>query len=149
MASSDAATPDEYLAELPDDQRELVGAVRDTIVANLAHGFVETMSFGMLSYVIPLDDFPNTYNGQPLGVVALANQKRHVAVYLMGIYANDSEREWFIDAWKATGKKLDMGKSCVRFTKLGNVALDVIGEAVARVSPADLIAAHEAVHGSS
>jgi hypothetical protein len=147
MVSSNAATPDEYLAELPDDRRGLVGAVRDTIVANLPDGFVEEMSFGMLSYVIPLDDFPNTYNGQPLGVVALANQKRHVSVYLMGIYADEGERDWFVESWKATGKRLDMGKSCVRFTRLENVALDVIGEAVSRVSPADLIAAHEAVHG--
>lgn len=148
MARSDAATPDEYLAELPDDRRELVGTVRDTIVEHLPDGFVEQMSFGMLGYVIPLEDYPDTYNGQPLGVVAVANQKRHVAVYLMGIYGDEREREWFVEAWRATGKKLDMGKSCVRFSKLDDVALDVIGAAVARVTPDDLITAHEAVHGS-
>ena len=81
-------------------------------------------------------------------MVALANQKHHVSVYLMGVYGDDAERTWFIDAWKATGKKLDMGKSCVRFDKLDDVALDVLGEAVARVSPQDLIAAHQAVHGT-
>ncbi len=80
--------------------------------------------------------------------MALANQKRHVAVHLMGIYADDAQRQWFVDAWTDTGKKLDMGKSCVRFTSLDGVALDVLGEAVARVTPDDLIAAHEAVHRS-
>lgn len=76
----------------------------------------------------------------------LANQKHHVAVYLMGVYGDDDQREWFVDAWANTGKKLDMGKSCVRFKKLDDVALDVLGTAVARVTPDDLIAAHEAVH---
>ncbi len=146
MAKSQAATPDEYMAELPDDRRDLVATVRSTILANLPDGFEEAMSFGMLGYVVPLEHFPDTYNGHPLSVVSLANQKNHVAVYLMGIYADEDERSWFIDAWKATGKKLDMGKSCVRFKRLDDVALDVIGEAVARVGPEDLIAAHEAVH---
>lgn len=144
MASSDVSTPEEYLAELPDDRRAIVEAVRSTILDHLPAGFEEAMSFGMLGYVVPLSRYPDTYNGQPLGVINLANQKNHVAVYLMGIYADDSERDWFVDAWTSAGKKLDMGKSCVRFKKLDDVALDVLGEAVARVTPDDLIAAHEA-----
>ncbi|MEM9035549.1 MAG: DUF1801 domain-containing protein [Actinomycetota bacterium] len=148
MARSTAGTADEYLAELPDDRAELVGAVRSTILEHLPDGFVETMAYGMIGYVVPLDDFPSTYNGEPLGVITLANQKHHVAVYLMGVYGDDAERDWFVDAWKATGRKLDMGKSCVRVKQLEDVALDVLGEAVARVSPADLIAAHDAVHGA-
>jgi hypothetical protein len=146
VASSNASTPEQYLAELPEDRRPIVEAVRSAIVDHLPDGFEETVSYGMVSYVVPLERFPDTYNGQPLGVVSLANQKNHVAVYLMGVYADDAEREWFVDAWKATGKKLDMGKSCVRFTKLDDVALDVLGEAVARVTPDDLIAAHDAAH---
>ena len=145
---SDASTPDEYVRQLPDGRRELVETVRRTILDHLPAGYEEVMSFGMLSYVVPLDVFPNSYNGEPIGAVALANQKRHVSVYLMGIYGDDAERDWFVDAWKATGKKLDMGKSCVRFTKLDDVPLDVLGEAVARVSPDQLIAMHEAVHGA-
>jgi uncharacterized protein YdhG (YjbR/CyaY superfamily) len=146
VASSNASTPEQYLAELPEDRRELVEAVRSAIVDHLPDGFDETVSYGMVAYVVPLERFPDTYNGQPLGVVALANQKNHVAVYLMGVYADEAQREWFVDAWKATGKKLDMGKSCVRFKKLDDVALDVLGEAVARVAPDDLIAAHDAAH---
>lgn len=145
MATSDATTPQEYLDELPDDRREVVEAVRATILENLPDGFAETMTYGMLSYVVPLERFPDTYNGQPLGVVSVANQKNHVAVYLMGIYADDAERDWFVDAWTATGTKLDMGKSCVRFKRLDQVPLEVLGEAVARVTPQDLIDAHEAV----
>ena len=146
MAKSDAATPEESLAELPEDRRSIVQTVRSTILEHLPEGFEETMTYGMLGYVVPLDRYPDTYNGQALGVLALANQKKHVAVYLMGIYADEAERDWFIEAWRATGKKLDMGKSCVRFDKLDDVALDVLGEAVERVTPEILIAAHEAAH---
>ena len=127
MASSNATTPEQYLDELPEDRRHLVESVRSSILENLPDGFVETMSFGMLGYVVPLEDFADTYNGQPLSVLALANQKNHVAVYLMGVYGDDAERDWFVDAWRATGKKLDMGKSCVRFRNLDDVALDVLG----------------------
>jgi hypothetical protein len=146
MVSSHAATPEAYLDELPDDRRALVETVRRTILDHLPAGFEEQMSFGMLAYVVPLERFPDTYNGEPIGVVALANQKRHVSVYLMGIYADDNEREWFTTAWRATGTKLDMGKSCVRFARPEDVALDVLAEAVARVSPEQLIALHEAAH---
>jgi hypothetical protein len=146
VARSNASTPDEYVAELPEDRRPIVETVRSTILDHLPEGFEETLTYGMLGYVVPLDRYPDTYNGQPLSVVTLANQKNHVAVYLMGVYAHDDQRDWFIDAWSATGKKLDMGKSCVRFKTLDDVALEVLGEAVARVTPEDLIAAHEAVH---
>jgi hypothetical protein len=146
MARSNASTPAEYLDELPDDRRELVERVRSTILERLPDGLVETVGFGMLTYVVPLARFADTYNGEPLGAVALANQKNHIAVYLMGIYADDAQREWFVDAWKATGTRLDMGKSCVRFTQLDDPALAVLGDAVARVSADDLVAAHEAAH---
>lgn len=148
MATSKATTPEQYLAELPADRRAVVEAVRATILEHLPEGFVETMTYGMLTYAVPLEDFPDTYNGQPLATVSLANQQRHVAVYLMGVYADDDERQRFVDAWTATGLKLDMGKSCVRFTRLDQVPLDVLGDAVARVSPQDLIAAHQAAHSS-
>lgn len=146
MAPSNASTPEQYLAELPEDRRPLVQAVRDTVLEHLPDGFEETVAYGMVSYVVPLERFPTTYNGQPLGVLALANQKNHVAVYLMGVYADEAERDRFVAAWKATGKKLDMGKSCVRFKRLDDVALDVLGDTVARITPDHLIAAHEAAH---
>ena len=78
----------------------------------------------------------------------MANQKQYVAVYLMGVYGDEAERRWFVDAWKATGRKLDMGKSCVRFKKLDDVALDVLGEAVARVPPEQIMAIHDRAHGN-
>jgi len=146
VVTSRASTPHEYLAELPDDRRAIVDAVRSTILGHLPEGFEENVTYGMLGYVVPLDRYPDTYNGQPLSAVALANQKHHVAVYLMGVFADDAQREWFVDAWADTGKKLDMGKSCVRFKNLDDVALEVLGTAVARVTPEDLIAAYESVH---
>ena len=141
---SEATTVEQYLAELPEDRREALGAVRATILEHLPEGFEEGIQYGMISYAIPLERFPDTYNGEPLGVAALASQKRHMALYLMGIYGGD--HEWFRERWRATGKKLDMGKSCVRFRRLEDVPLDVVGEAIARVSPDDLIAAHERAH---
>lgn len=146
MATSAATTPEEYLDELPEDRREVVEAVRRTILDNLPDGFEEAMTYGMLSYVVPLETFPDTYNGQPLAVISLANQKNHVAAYLMGVYADDAERDRFVDEWRSTGLKLDMGKSCVRFRRLDQVPLDVLGAAAARVTPQDLIDAHETAH---
>jgi hypothetical protein len=146
MVQSAATTVEEYLDELPADRRETIEAVRQVILDNLPDGYEEGMSFGMIGYQVPLADFPVTYNGQPLGVVALANQKNYMTVYLMGVYGDDDERRWFEDAWRATGKRLDMGKSCVRFRHIEGAALDVLGEAVRRVPPDRVIAAHEAAH---
>ncbi|MCY4113947.1 MAG: DUF1801 domain-containing protein [Chloroflexi bacterium] len=146
MVSSKAATAEQYLAELPDDRRADVARVREVILANLPDGLAETMQYGMIGYAIPLERFPNTYNGQALGSVALASQKRHISVYLHGLYASQKLTDWFVAAYAESGKKLNMGKSCVRFRRADDAALDVIGEAVARVTPDDLIAAHEAVH---
>lgn len=146
---SDATTVEQYLTELPDDRRATVTGVRDVIRAHLPDGFVEGMQFGMIGYYIPLERYPDTYNGQPLGVASLANQKRHVALYLMGIYANDYDAKWFKEQWQAAGKRLDMGKSCVRFRKLDDVPLDVVGEAIARTSVDEFIAAYEAARAGS
>ena len=142
MVSSRATTVEQYLAELPDDRRADVARVREVILANLPDGFEETMQYGMIGYAIPLERFPNTYNGQALGSVALAAQKRHISVYLHALYASQELTDWFV----AAGKKLNMGKSCVRFRRADDAALDVIGEAVAQVTPDQLIAAHEAAH---
>lgn len=129
---SDAATVDEYLAELPEERREAIGTVRDVILANLPAGYEEVMRWGMITYEAPLAAEPDTYNGKPLMYAALASQKNHMAVYLTGVYADDEARERFLEAYRATGKRLDMGKSCIRFRKLENLPLEVIGEAVSR-----------------
>ncbi len=143
---SDAATVAEYLAELPEDRLKAIRAMRRVIRANLPAGFAEGMQFGMIGWYVPLARLRDTYNGQPLGLAALANQKRHMALYLMGIYADPAEASWFRKAWTATGKPLDMGKSCVRFRSVDDVPLDVVGQAIARTSVDDLVAAHDAAH---
>ncbi len=143
MVQSEATTVEAYLAELPDDRRAAIKAVRNVILQHLPAGFTEGMQFGMISYYIPLERYPDTYNQQPLSIAALANQKRYMSLYLMGIYANEDDAWWFREQWTLSGKRLDMGKSCVRFRKLDDVPLDVVGEAIARTSADDFIADYE------
>jgi hypothetical protein len=144
---SDADSVEAYLAELPEDRREIVAAVRSVVLEHLPPGFEEGMQYGMIGYYVPHERYPVTHNGQPLGVAALASQKRHLSLYLMGIYGDDGESSWFRERWSGTGKKLDMGKSCVRFKRLDDLALDVVGEAIARTSMDDFIAAYERSRG--
>jgi Domain of unknown function (DU1801) len=145
---SDANDVDQYLDELPEDRRQALTAVRKLVLDHLPAGFEEVMQYGMISYVVPLDRFPSTYNGQPLAVASLASQKRHMALYLMGIYGDEDNQTWLRQQWATTGKKLDMGKSCLRFRSLDDLALDVVGEAIARTSVADLVDQHDRAHSS-
>jgi hypothetical protein len=128
---SDAATVEEYLASLPPERRAAISEVRSVILENLADGYEEVMNWGMITYQVPLETYPNTYNRKPLMYAALASQKNHMVVYLTGVYANDDDRVAFEEEYRATGKRLDMGKSCVRFRKLDDLPLDVIGRAIA------------------
>ena len=128
---SDATTVEEYLSNLPDDRRVAIEAVRETILANLPAGYEEIMNWGMITYQVPLATCPDTYNGKPLMYAALASQKNHMAVYLTGIYMSDDSREEFEAAYKATGKRFDVGKSCVRFKKLEDLPLELIGDCIA------------------
>ena len=128
---SDAATVDEYLSSLPGDRREAIATVRQTILENLPRGYEEAMNWGMISYQVPLATCPDTYNGQPLMYAALASQKNYMAVYLSNIYMSEDARRDFETAYKATGKRLDAGKSCVRFKKLDDLPLELIGECIA------------------
>ncbi len=133
MVSSKAASVQEYLDELPEDRRAVVSAVRKTIRKNLPAGYREGMLWGLIGYFVPLERFPDTYNGQPLCYVGLAAQKNHYAVYMTGAYQNSGERKRLEEGFRNAGKKLDMGGSCVRFKKLEDLPLDVIGKAVASV----------------
>ena len=137
---SEATTVTQYLAELPADRREAIEAVRGVILENLPGGYVEAMNWGMITYQIPLDMYADTYNGQPLMFAALASQKNHMAVYLTGIYISDEAREQFEAAYRETGKRFDVGKSCVRFRKLDDLPLDLIGDTIASVPVERLIA---------
>jgi hypothetical protein len=144
MAKSSATTVEGYLDELPEERRAVVSAVRDVVRENLPAGYQETMSWGMISYEVPRERYPDTYNGQPLAFAALAAQKNHYALYLNCVY-QDSEREGRLrEEFQQAGKKLDMGKSCVRFKKLDDLPLDVIGRVIASTPPEEFIAGYEA-----
>ena len=143
---STAKTVKEYLAELPDDRRESLTTVRDVILQNLPPGYEETMNWGMITYQIPPETYPNTYNKQPLMYAALASQKNHMAVYLTSIYSDVETKETFVREYKATGKKLDMGKSCVRFKKLESLPLELIGKAISSMNVQQMIEMMERVH---
>lgn len=144
---SDAHTVTEYIARLPEERRAAIREVRGTILANLPEGYEEAMEWGMITYQVPLARYPDTYNGKPLMYAALASQKRHMAVYLTAVYADEEARDEFLEAYRASGKKLDMGKSCVRFTKLENLPLDLIGKVIRAYPVDDYIGIYEAGRG--
>ena len=147
MARSEAKTVEEYLNELTDDRRETVEAVRDVVNSNLPDGYEETVQFGMISYVVPLERYPKTYNRQALQYAALASQKNYVSLYLMNVYGNEETERWFVDRYRASGKRLDMGKACVRFKSIDDLPLDLIGETIARTPVDDFIALYEKARG--
>ena len=136
---SDAKTVAEYLSNLDGVRREAISAVRGVILDNLPDGYEEAMQFGMITYVVPLSVLANTYNGQPLMYVALASQKRYMSLYLTNVYGDESVEQWFRERYRAAGKKLDMGKSCVRFRKLDDLPLELVGEVVAKTPIADFV----------
>jgi hypothetical protein len=107
------------------------------------------MQYGMISYIVPLKRYPETYNKQPLANVSLASQKNHMAVYLMGIYGDEKQRSWFEREYKKTGKRMDVGKCCVRFKKLEDLPLEIIGKSVGAMSVDDFIAMYEKARGHS
>ena len=143
MARTKAQTVNDYLAELPPERRVAIDAVRKVILDHLPDGFEETMHFGMIGYVIPLERYPVTYNQQPLMYAALASQKNYMSLYLMNIYGDAEAQQWFTGEYRARGKKLDMGKSCVRFKKLEDLPIELIGKAIARTNVGDFIQLYE------
>ncbi|MEN8041514.1 MAG: DUF1801 domain-containing protein [Actinomycetota bacterium] len=136
---SGATTVEQYLAELPDDRRDAIETVRGVVLANLPEGIVEEMNWGMISYGVPLETYPDTYNGQPLMFAALASQKNYMSLYLMSVYSSPDGAASFHEAYEATGKRLDMGKSCVRFRKLDDLPLDLIAETISSITLEDFI----------
>jgi hypothetical protein len=132
---------------LPLDRKVAIQKVRQTILENLPDGYEEVMNWGMISYEVPLKMHPDTYNKKPLLYAALASQKNHMAVYLSGIYISEEAREDFEKSYRATGKRIDVGKSCVRFRKLDDLPLDLIGKAISSMSVRDFVARFEEVHG--
>lgn len=146
--TSDAKTPDEYINALPDDRKNSVEKLRQVIIKNLPTGFQETMGYGMLGYVVPHSIYPKGYHCKPtdpLPFMGMASQKNSVNFYHMGIYANADLYNWFVAEYpKYSSKKLDMGKSCMRFKKQEDIPFDLIGELVAKISVEEWVATYEA-----
>lgn len=139
------ASIEEYLETLPGARREAVAALRKLIVKNLPRGYEESFNHGMITYCVPLSAYPDTYNGEPLGYLALASQKNHLALYTMCVYMDRQKERWFRESFRKAGKKLDMGKSCVRFRNLDDLPLDVIGELVSGTPVREYIAMYEKI----
>lgn len=143
MVQSSAPTVAGYLASLPPDRRTLVAKVRTAVKRAMPKGYKEAMGFGMICWSVPLSVLPDTYNGQPLCYVALAAQKSHTALYLMGPYGNPTLLAELKVGYKAAGLRLDMGKSCLRFKSLDDIALDVVGRVISRVPMATYVAVYQ------
>jgi uncharacterized protein YdhG (YjbR/CyaY superfamily) len=144
---SKATTVKQYLTELPADRRAAFTAVRDTILKNLDKDFEEGMSYGMIGYYVPHRLYPNGYHcdpRQPLPYAGLASQKNHMSLYAMCLYGDNAEEKRFRAEWAKTGKKLDMGKCCIRFKKLDDLPLNIIADLFRRVTAKAYIAQYEA-----
>jgi uncharacterized protein YdhG (YjbR/CyaY superfamily) len=145
MAASPATTVAQYLTSLAPERRAVIARVRTAVRRAVPAGYREAMGYGMITWSVPLSVLPDTYNGEPLCYVALAAQKRHYALYLMGPYGNAALMSELKAGYKAAGLKLDMGKSCLRFTSLDALALDVVCGVIARVPMAAYVASYRAV----
>lgn len=144
---SSAKTPDEYMKSLPEDRKDAMTELRNTILKNLPKGFTECMAYGMLGYVVPHSIYPDGYHCDPkipLPFMNLASQKNFIAFYHMGLYGDKKLLDWFVKEYPQHSKaKLDMGKSCVRFKKMDDIPYKLIGELVKKVSVKDWINAYE------
>jgi hypothetical protein len=140
---SKAATADAYLASLPADRRAIIGPLLETIRSNLPSGLEEMMLWGMPVWGIPLSRYPDTYNGQPLMLIALASQKNHCAWYIPGVMADPANRDAFLGALKAAVKKIDMGGGCLRFKSPDQLPLPLVAAAVKKLSVDGYLAFYE------
>lgn len=141
---SDAKTPREYLDALPEDRRKVVAAVRRLVNARIQKGFKEGVNYGMITWAVPRARCPDTYNGQPLGYVCLAAQKSYYTLHLFGAYMSEEALGALRGGYAAAGKKLDMGKACVRFRKLEDLVPEAVGDAVAAMSVEEVVGMYAA-----
>lgn len=144
-----ASTPEEYIAQLPDDRKEAIEKLRKTIRENLPEGFVETLAYGMITYCVSLEKYPKGYHAdpsQPLPFISIASQKNHIALYHMGVYSIPSLNTWFTQEYaKQASTKLDMGKSCIRFRKAEHIPWTLIAELARQVSAEEWIGLYEQI----
>lgn len=136
---SNAAEVSQYLAALTEERRHALAKVREVVLAHLPRGYEEAMNWGMISYQVPLDTYPETYNGQPLMYAALASQKRHMSLYLTAMYIDETIMNHFQASYRERGKRLEAGKSCIRFRVLEELPLDLVAETIALYSPDQFI----------
>jgi len=149
---SKATTVQAYLKSLPADRRDAIERLRAVVLENLDEGVEEGMSYGMIGYYIPHSIYPVGYHcdpKQPLPFAGIASQKQHMSLYLMCLYQDAGQDAWFRGAWAKSGHKLDMGKACIRFKDINKIPLDVIGEAISRMTIKDYITSYEAQLGKS
>jgi uncharacterized protein YdhG (YjbR/CyaY superfamily) len=143
---SKAKTVEQYLKSLPEDRRKAIQQVRQTILENLPEGIEEMMQYGMIGYAVPLSVYPPGYHckkNEPLPYCSLASQKNFMAIYMFCTYMNKADQEWLKKEFKAQGKKLDMGKSCIRFKKIEDLPLDAIGKIIGKPTVKEFIATYE------
>jgi len=145
--TSKAATPEEYIASLPEDRKAIIASIRKVLLKNLPKGFEEAMGYGMLGYCVPNSIYPNGYHCNPklpLPFVSLGSTKGHIALHHLGLYGSTDLLDWFVAEWpKHSNKKLDMGKGCVRFKKAEDIPLKLIEELAKKMTPQQWIEAYE------
>lgn len=143
-----AVSPDDYISKVPEDRTEAMTRLRQTIQDNLPEGFSETMSYGMIGYVVPHSKYPAGYHCSPelpLPFMSIASQKNFIGLYHMGIYANPELLEWFTNEYPNHCKtKLDMGKSCIRFKKVEQIPYELIAQLTQKMTADDWISLYEA-----
>jgi hypothetical protein len=149
VASSSATSVEQYLAELDSGRSNDVSRLRELCRKNLPSGLEERMNWGMIAYEVPFSIVDKTYNNQPLLFAAIASQKQYISLYLMSIYAFDEAREQFEKDWQASGKKLNVGKACIRFANLDAAPLNVIERALGQVTVEEYVARYLEVRGSA
>jgi uncharacterized protein YdhG (YjbR/CyaY superfamily) len=145
MAKNMAQTVEEYIEELPEYRREPIEEIRELILENLPDGYEETINWGMISYEIPLEKYPDTYNNQPLNYIGLAAQQNHNALYLMSVYQDEELQEWLEEEFEKAGKKMDMGRSCLRFNMVTDLPLEAISTIISKHTPDEFIEAYEEI----
>jgi hypothetical protein len=132
-----------YIAGLPEDRRDEIAKLRALLKRRMPKGYEESLLYGAIGWAVPLKTLPDTYNGQPLCYAALAVRKGYMTLHLMAAYGDPAERKKLEEGFRKAGKRLDMGKSCIRFRSLDDLPLDVIGDSIARISPAKYVAAYQ------
>jgi len=149
MFQGKATTVAEYLSALPEDRRKVVSKLRSFVKKHMPTGYKEQIGWGVITYAVPLATLPDTYNGEPLCYTAIAAQKNYYSLYLMGVYGDATKTRRLADAYKARGRKLDMGKSCLRFKSLDEIPLDVVGDIIASTPMVTYIERYKAARKST